>query len=638
MDVSKYRALFIEESREHLAEMSRLLVELETASTRGPLIDEVFRHAHSIKSMAATMGYEPIATLAHRLEDVVGAHRGSGSAFPATTVDSLLRGVDALSAQVQSIAEGKPLDGHFDLVRELAQAVQAETRQAPGTVTKAEVDIDVTALPPTVCVRLVQGCAAPALRAFLIYRRLSELGEIVQTQPRLEEIKSGQMSGREVRLYFRHPYDPGMLKGVLAHVPDIDNVTFEEVGSGATLAAAAGLELGRADSGVEFSKSMATVRVRTDLLDDIMDSVGELFIVRERLRLLLVEDGRQPVKSAVDGLGRRIRQIHDQVIAARMMPVRTLTDRYPRLVRDLCRTLGKDIDLEVRGRDIEIDRAILDNLDVPFIHTLRNAVDHGIEPPTERMGRGKPAAGRVIITATRDRDTVLVIIEDDGRGLDTNKLREVAVKRGLVTAEQARELTAREAYFLVCLPGFSTKTEVSDISGRGVGMDVVAGRLEAVGGSLDIESELGRGTRFIFRLPQTLAIIPVLLVQTHERTFAVPVAKVVAVRETADDTLLQPDGSRYISFRHGLLRIYPLATLLGLTRTPLPHHVVVVESGRELYALGVDGIVGYHEVVVKPLGDPLDRLELFSGATILGDGQPILILDLPKTLRMRSAA
>jgi two-component system chemotaxis sensor kinase CheA len=271
---------------------------------------------------------------------------------------------------------------------------------------------------------------------------------------------------------------------------------------------------------------------------------------------------------------------------------------------------------------------------------VRNAVDHGIESPAERAEREKPARGSVTITATRDRDMVLVVIEDDGGGLDPERLRKVALETGLISTREADEMSAREAYFLVCLPGFSTKTEVSDVSGRGVGMDAVRSRIESLGGTLDIESELRRGTRFIFRLPLTLAIIPVLLVEAAGSLFAIPIAKVVSVREKGDNVIRQAGGAAYLSFQHALVPIVDLGELLRIRRPvhARAEYVVVIEDGRDLSGLGVTRVVGYHEAVVKPLGEPLDRLEWFSGAAILGDGHPILILDLPRALRQRPAA
>jgi two-component system chemotaxis sensor kinase CheA len=243
-----------------------------------------------------------------------------------------------------------------------------------------------------------------------------------------------------------------------------------------------------------------------------------------------------------------------------------------------------------------------------------------------------------LITATRDRDAVLVEVADDGRGLDPARLCQVAIERGTLTREQAMVMSARESYFLICQPGFSTKKEVSDVSGRGVGMDAVRSIIEGLGGTLDIESEVGRGTRIIFRLPLTLAIIPVLLVEVAGRPFAVPAAKVVAVREPGNDIFEQAGGNVYLSFQHALVLITPLSEVLRLQRRARIANVLVLEDGRDLYALAVDRVLGYQEVVVKPLGDPLDRLDWFSGATVLGDGQPILILDIPKALRLRAVA
>jgi two-component system chemotaxis sensor kinase CheA len=376
--------------------------------------------------------------------------------------------------------------------------------------------------------------------------------------------------------------------------------------------------------------------VRTEVLDTLINSVGELFIARERLTNLLTGVQRPDLRAALDVLSARIRELHDQVMAVRMMPLRTLTERLPRLVRDLGRTLGKEAELEVVGSEIALDRAILDHLDAVFVHTLRNAVDHGIEAPSERVARGKPRAGKLTIVATRDRDSVLVVIEDDGCGLDADLLRQVALARGLISTREGEQLSVRDSYFLVCLPGFSTKAVVSDVSGRGVGMDAVRSRIESLGGTLDIESKLGHGTRFILRLPLTLAIVPVLLVEVAGVVFAIPLAKVVAIREKGADIIRQPGGATYLSFQHALVAITDLGDLLHLTpATQANEYVVVVEDGRNLAGLAVSRLVGHHEAVVKPLGDPLDRLESYSGAAILGDGHPILILDLPRALRQR---
>jgi two-component system chemotaxis sensor kinase CheA len=646
LDVNKYRALFIEESREHLATTSRLLVALEKAAPTEapPLVDEVFRHVHSLKGMAASMGYEPISNLAHRLEDLVGGFQGS--AVEQGVIDLLLRGVDALSEQVESIAAERHLQEHNELLRALRALATGEEaapspspEAAPPTTQPA-----IPAAPPTpggrpstgsvakeILVRLDESTAAPQVRAFLVYRHLEKTVEIASADPSLEAIKAGQLPGFELRFRVTQPFDETECVRRLESLPDVEQV---EIRSPQAPVAPAAEEAPRA----EPTAASSTVRVRTDILDQLIDSVGELFIVRERLRSLLGEQARPEVGAALDSLATRIREIHDQVMAVRIVPLRTVTDRYPRLVRDLSRALGKDVTFSVEGGDIELDRAVLEHLEDPFVHSLRNAIDHGLEAPAERLERGKPAAGQVHIAATRDRDSVLVSVEDDGRGLDPELLRRKAIDRGLLHPDQAEGLGARESFFLICLPGFSTKAEVSDVSGRGVGMDAVRTGVESMGGGIDIESELGRGTRIIFRLPLTLAIIPVLLVEVAGRVFAVPAAKVVAIREPGNDIFEQAGGNIYLSFLHALVLIAPLAEVLRLKRRARFQNVVVLEDGRDLYAVGVDRILGYQEVVVKPLGAPLELLPMFAGATVLGDGRPILILDLPKALRTRVAA
>jgi two-component system, chemotaxis family, sensor kinase CheA len=652
--MEKYRALFVEESREHLSELSRLLVTLESAADKGPLIDEIFRHAHSIKGMAGSMSYDPIAALAHRMEDVVDLRRRGEADVTKELIDCLLRGVDALVAQVTSVADGGAPAEQAELVRELgAHAKKPDAVPAPAA-TPAPSAAASSAVAPSpeqlvVRVRIAESSSAPGVRAFLVHRRLAELASVVEAEPTAEQLKLGQMVGNDLRIVISGHVTQAAVAQALAGLSDLENILIEprrmlaadepaKAPTEAPPAAHAAPKVSAADP--DSLKNLSTVRVRTEVLDDLIDSVGELFIARGRLQTMLANEVRPDLRAALDGLSARIRQIHDQVLAVRMMPMRTLTDRYPRLVRDLSRSLGKDAELEVQGGEIELDRAILDNLDALFIHVLRNACDHGLEPADVRRQAGKPPVGKIVVTAQRDRDMVVVTTRDDGRGLDPEALKAKAIEKGLLSAELASTMSAREAYFLVCLPGFSTKTEVSDVSGRGVGMDAVRSKLEALGGSLDIESEVGRGTTIVFRLPLSLAIVPVLLVEAARRIFALPVAKVVSVREQGGDIIRQAGGASYLSFRHALVPVLDLAQLLRLPQTAarLAEHVVVIEDGRDLSALGVERIIGYHEAVVKPLGDPLDRLEWFSGAAVLGDGQPILILDLTHAMRPRPAS
>lgn len=520
----KYRALFIEQSREHLEALSRTLA---AGAPSGGAIDEVFRHVHSIKGMAASMGFTPIATLAHRFEDVVGQSRGRGGALDARLVDVLLEATDVLTAQVNAVAaEAEPVlpDG---LLERLLTATQPEAVPAPVTA------------------------ATPAL---------------------LPAVAS-------------------------QHIP--------------------------------------TVRVRTDVLDNLIDAVGELIITRGQVRGALKQVMTPDVRAALDELDARVRDVQARALAVRMTPLRTLTERYPRVVRDISRALGKDVRLAIEGESLELDRAILENLDTPFTHIIRNAIDHGIEAPDERLAADKPEQGTLTISAIREHDIAVITVADDGRGLDPELLTRIAVQRGLISDAQASLLSRQEALQLVCLPGFSTKSEVTDMSGRGVGMDAVRSHVDALGGALEIDSDVGVGTRITMRLPLTLSIIDVLRIDVGGRRFAVPLARVAAVRDTDTDVINGAGGQRFLSFRQALAPLHELSTLLGLDAKAPGKEAVVVEDGRNVVALAVDKTVATHEVVVKPVGAPLDKLPWISGATVLADGHPILIIDLAKLVQSR---
>ena len=519
LDLAKYQALFMAESREHLAELARLLVAGEGTPTPQAAIDEIFRHVHSLKSLAATMAYAPIADLAHRLEDVVADCRRSGQ-LPQPMVDVLLRAVDVLAQQVENTPQAGP---------------EVPTPAEPSVAAPGPLPIGAAPSP-------VASVDAPAER-----------------------------------------------------------------------------------------RGVDTVRIRTHRLDDMLDLVGELFIARQRLHQLLAADEREAVHASLEDLRAGVRQLHDQLIGARLMPLRVLTERYPRMLRDLARSLGKDVRLELDGTEVELDRGVLEALDVPLMHLLRNALDHGIEAPDRRPALGKPAQGRVQLRAQRRRDGVLLICEDDGAGLDAARLRATAVGRGLLTAAAAAALTEAEAHALICLPGLSTRETVSQISGRGVGMDVVAESLQRLGGSLQIDSTLGRGTRLSMLLPLSLAIMPALLVQAGSQTFALPLLRVLAIRDVGADGLRLPGGRMSLQVGPDRLPLWPLGAALQLVpdADALPAQALLVQAGAQQLALGVDLVLGPQEVVVKALGPPLDRLPWYLGATILGEGAPVLILDVP---------
>lgn len=533
IDMSKYLGLFVQEATEHLEAFGQDLVRLEREGHRKDVVDALFRHAHSVKGMAASMGFGAITALAHRAEDLVDRIRSRPEALSPEIVDVLLATGDRLAEGVRRVGEGGPPPEAGDLDQRLARAIAA----AGG-----------------------------------------------EPQP------AGPAPRPEAR--------PLALPGAMP----------------------------------------ATVRVRTELLDNFLEAVGELILATSRLRELgrsLPDRERPAVEEGVDALSRIVKDLQGQVMAVRMMPVSLVSDPLPRAARDLARQLGREVEVVVEGAEIELDRSILEALRDPLLHLWRNAIDHGIEPPEERAAAGKPRRARLSLLARRERDRVVVEIEDDGRGMDPDRLRAAAVSRGLLSADAARALSPREALHLAFLPGLSTARIVSDLSGRGVGLDVAKREVEAVGGTIDLESTPGRGTRFVLRLPLTIAVVPLLLVGVGDELFGLPIAKVVGAVEAGPADLVP--GANRPRLRHdgGSVAVHRLAALLDLPEAAgaaFRPHVVVEGDGSQLVALGVDRLVGQEEAVLKPVPEPLDRLPGFLGVTILGTGRPLFVLDIPRLL------
>lgn len=657
MDMSRYLGLFASEAGEHLEALGQELLRVERERTP-ELVDSVFRHAHSVKGMAASMGFDPIATLAHRAEDLIGAIRENPSHLTREAIDLLLRANDALQAMVKLAVDGKPHEADAPLVEALAGLFKriSEGGEEPEPVSVAP-PLPAPAEPAsepapavenvdwgrlTVKVRIVQSCPTPGVRGFLVHKKLSGLGQIFDLRPALDDIKAGRLPENAISLVLETRAGEGAVRKVLDQVSDLEGVEVAAL-PGLTHEAPAQpvKEPEKADKPAEPAarpigvEPPRTVRVKTEVLDHFLDGVGELLLATAHLRDLtkkLAERDRTPFEEGIDRLHGIVKDLHDRVMGARMTPLAQITDRLPRAARDIMRRTGKEAELTISGQEIELDRAILDELADPVLHLLRNCLDHGLESAEERKAAGKPERGRVRVAARRDRDRVLLELEDDGRGMDPEKLKEAAIGRGLLTADQAEKLTLREALMLSCLPGVSTAKSVSDLSGRGVGMDAVKRVVENLGGTLEIDSERGRGTRFTLRLPLTVAVVNVLLIGVGEEIFGLPITKVVGAVELAPDELYRSQGARMISHSGELLNVHPLAHLLAVPPGPeLPQQpYVVVEGDGSRLALQVDRLLGQEEVVLKPLTKPLDRIAGLSGVTILGSGRPIFILDVPR--------
>jgi two-component system chemotaxis sensor kinase CheA len=697
MDMSRYLGLFLTEASEHLEGLGRDLVQLEREGAPA-VVDSMFRHAHSVKGMASSMGFEPIAVLAHRVEDLVDAIRQDPRRLERSLVDLLLSATDTMMAQVRAVADNQPPVEAAALMAQLSERVSTVTGRAP-TATRvvqtglsrapstpgipaapaaaspapapaeppapseaaapspapaaaSEAPAEAPAPEPKVMarwalqLRIAPNCQTPGVRAFLLHKRMTGLGTLHGLKPALDDLKAGRIPNGLIFMELETAESEEGVRKALRNVTDVELVSMSPAAPPPPAApapsASAGPGAPAPSGGSEATRPVGvettrTVRVRTELLDYFLDTVGELLLATARLRELgkvLPENSRPPIEEGVYRLHTLVKDLHDKVMSARMTPLSLITDRLPRAARDIARRKEREVDLVITGAEIELDRAILDELADPLLHLLRNCIDHGLEPPEERTAKGKPTRGKVQVSVRRARDRVVVEMEDDGRGMDAAKLKAAAVARGAVSPEAAARMTDREAFLLSCLPGVSTARDVSEISGRGVGMDAVKRVVENVGGTLEIDSMLGRGTRFTLQLPLTVAVVHLLLVSVGEDVFGLPIAKVVGALEADGEMLGRSRETPMLPHDQGLLPVYALEALLGLPAPQRPgvRPFVVMEGDTGRVALAVDRLVGQEEAVLKPLSRPLDLLPGLSGVTILGSGRPVFILDVPRLL------
>jgi len=642
-DLSRYLALFVSESKEHLDALSQGLVRLEQAGAAGdgedpaPIIDELFRHAHSVKGMAAAMQQEGIALVAHRAEDVIGALRARGGAPASEVVDVLLAATDAISGMVEKAAAGaspapdEAVAERLDLQASRLRGVEPVTGKVPAQATAPGGPAAGVIAPPTgrrlrIEVEVLASSPVPAVRGFLVLKRLGDVGRIASSTPAAEELRGGRMPDRRLVVEIETSLPAEEIERTLHQIADLARV---EVGE------APPEELPQSPRPEPPGEPARTVRVRAELLDDFLDVAGELLLATARLREVgraIPDSQRRMHEEGVDQLQAIVKDLHARVMEARMTPLTALSDRLPRAARDLARRTGKQVEVVVTGAEIEVDRALLDEIADPVMHLLRNAVDHGIEAAAQRIAAGKRPTGRVEISARRERDRVILDVSDDGRGMDPEALRRAAVARGAIGAEAAAALPDGDVLLLACLPGVSTTSEVTDVSGRGVGMDAVKRSAEALGGSLSIQSTPGVGTRFTLRLPLTVAIQPVLLVRVGEEVLAIPVSKVHGAAEARLEALERAGGSPQLSFGGGHVPVHDLGMLLGSGPAPDDgrRSVVITESDTGRVGLAVDQLLGQQEAVLKPLHGPLALVPGLSAVTVLGNGRPVFVLDIAR--------
>ena len=624
MDLSKYAALFLTESREHLLACNRSLLEWERAPASPEPVDRLFRAIHTIKGMAATMGYAAVARLAHGAENLLDALRHSQVVAGPPIFQLLFRAVDTLGAAVEAAAAGSEPDIDADLLAELDTAAakpQPAGVSAPGGLTQSasaagqpggELQLRRASDAPRsrpVQVTINRAALMRGARAALVLRRAEALGSVSGVQPPAAQLERDEFDGK---LFFRLQtrQSDEQIAAALRTVGDVDAVLIEEAA--------------RQTGGTGHGRQ---IRVDLRRLDALMKQVGELVVAKNRLSALSTESGDATLIELSGRIARLVAAMQGEVLASRMTPVGEVFERFPRLVRDLSRELGKRIRFDMEGEEIELDRSVLDEIGDPLLHLIRNAADHGIEPVEQRLAAGKPAEGRILLSATRERNTVALRVTDDGRGIDRARILEKA--RGEGVATDVDSLTDDLLVRVLARPGFSTAQVVSGVSGRGVGVDVVMTRVRALGGTLEVRTELGRGSTFLIRVPLTLAIVRALLAESGGERYAVPLAYVAETVEFDRRAVTAVRDREALVVRDHVIPTVHLRDLVsgGSAVAAARQPTVILEIGERRTALVVDALLGQQDIVVEPFDAPRGLPPFVGGATILADGRPALILD-----------
>jgi two-component system chemotaxis sensor kinase CheA len=640
-DMQAYRDIFVSESAEYIQSIVDGMLQLEGNPNDLEPVEVVFRGAHSLKGMSAAMSYDRTADLTHKMESLMDTVRKREQPIDAVLVDLMLRAVDVAKQVIDDEMNGRSEVDTAGIVAELL--ARAELKSPPPSEDGSDPTAGATlsAAPDgagaTMLVRvfLEPTCVLKSVRAYMVIKRLSHMGTVVETHPSGRDIEDENFDVSFEVLLRAHESHDDVVKAVSA-VSEVASVQVEAQAAPVVEPAREfdrDAALGRAKKSIPKLSETQTVRIAIGHLDTMVNLVGELVIVRSRLENLARLTGDLDIFETLEDLHRISSELQHEVMQTRMVPVGNIFNRFPRMVRDLARDLGKDVAFEMEGLDIELDRTVLDEIGDPLVHLLRNAVDHGLESPEQRVAAGKSERGLIRLIATRERDQVQLIVSDDGSGMDADLIWAKAVERGVVAADQRDSFTKEQILAITCVPGFSTAEEATKISGRGVGMDVVRGKIEYLGGSLTIRSVPDQGTQFVLSLPLTLAIIQALLLSAGTQVFALPlsfVTEVFAADEVDVDTV---DGGPVLTLRDGrVVPLYRLDVLMGTsddhTRPPEPgENVVLVELDDKTRGLTVSNLVGRQEVVIKPLASILKQIKGLGGATVLGDGSVALILD-----------
>ena len=626
VDEEVYRKLFVEESRENHENIVNNLLALESGEDQQAAIDEIFRSAHTLKGMSASMGFDAMEHLCHSMEDVFSLIRSGRREVTVSLTDLLLTCTDMIEEMLDEIeAGGAPSDeASGNLVQELRVFTEETADDEQETPHKAVAAVEGVGGPVyTLSVAIDPSCAMKDVRAMLLLQNLDEIGTILGTTPTRDLIEDGKFDGPiEIRIASEAGEE------ALRTVASGTEISLLEL----SLAPEVPEETQKPEPPApkpargEKSREIKNIRVDIQRLDQMMNLVEDLVINRGRLEQIARKHGIKEFDEALSMIGRSVSDLQNLMMGIRMMPLDRIFNRLPRVVRDVATHDGKEVEFTIEGGETELDRGMMDGLSDPLLHIIRNAVNHGIELPEVREASGKPRKGSLRLTARRDKDNVIIEIEDDGAGIDPEKLKDKAVNKGIMTPEAAAAATKEDLINLLFEPGFSTAETITDISGRGVGLDVVRQTIESLKGTIRVESELGSGTTFELMLPPTMAIIDVMMVQINARRCAIPVSNVVEVALARPEAIHRIGDAETVLLRDEILPMYRLEDMFG--RAQKSDTLVVLQNSGRKCCIVVDTVDGQQEVVVKPLSRLAGSCRGISGITIPGDGEVVPVLDV----------
>ena len=674
---NQYMDMFLDESHEHLQSLNEGLLRLEENMEEISVVNDIFRNAHTLKGMSATMGFAKIAELTHEMEDVLDLVRKEELKLNEDIIDTLFKCLDSLEQMVDSVGNGEAEDvvDVSDLVAKLSSiskgtpppaaapaAGGASAAPAAGDASGGagsdlgidDIDLDVMKKAKDagmnvfhVKVTLMESCVLKAARSVMVMHALDEIGDVIKSVPPAEDLEQEKFE-RSFDIVLATASDAEAVTNAVDTVSEIEDIGVEELdpdalakpaepAPAAPAAAAAAPKKAAAPAKKEGAKAAPkkqhqsqSVRVDIEKLDTLMNLMGELVINKVRLEQIGQTHRMSDLMETLEQMDRVTGDLQNIVMKVRMVPVSAVFNRFPRMVRDVSKELGKEINLTIEGEETELDRTVIDEIGDPIMHLLRNSLDHGVESPDAREAKGKPRVGEVGLIARHEGNNVVIMITDDGAGIDANKIRRKAVEKGMITQDEADRLDDAEAVRLIFLPGFSTAEQITDISGRGVGMDVVRSKIEALSGHVDVETHIDEGSVFKIKLPLTLAIIQAMLVRVQEEMYAIPLTSIDSTVNIEPTDIQTIQNKEVIVLRGEIIPIVRMEEALQVPHVKDSEElfVVVVHAGEAKAGIVVDNLIGQQEIVIKTLGNLFAGLKLFGGATVLGDGRVALILDV----------